>query len=134
MSIKKTTYKGYSTVGGNRRNYLYDVDLIKQDLINIIKTRKTERLRNAEFGCKLLDMLFELKTEVNIQEIVTEVLYIISTEPRVKLLDIAVNTDIEYQIQVDCVLLYIGEDIKFDFNLSLNTQTGTITETSGDNS
>ena len=51
------TYKGFSTVAGVKSNQLYDLDIIKQDLINHFYTRKGERVMNPDFGSIIWDLL-----------------------------------------------------------------------------
>ena len=52
--------KGFSTVSLDTENFsLYDLDLIKQDLINHFYVRQGERLMNPTFGTIIWDLLFE---------------------------------------------------------------------------
>ena len=44
------TYKGFSSKEVSRNYRLYDIDLVKQDLINHFYIRKGEKLENPEFG------------------------------------------------------------------------------------
>ena len=65
------TYRGFSTVDGDSRSpALYDLALIKQDLINHFHIRKGEKLENPEFGTIIWEMLFEPLTEQSKQMIV----------------------------------------------------------------
>ena len=60
----KTTYRGMSTVNpDNNTVSLYDISLIKQDLINHFHIRQGEKLSNPEFGTIIWDALFEPLTE-----------------------------------------------------------------------
>ena len=49
LGAYRGTYKGFSTVAGGKSNQLYDLDLIKQDLINHFYTRKGERAYKTKF-------------------------------------------------------------------------------------
>ena len=93
-------FKGFSTVDlQSRRGWtLYDVDLIKRDLLNIFNTRKGERLMMPEYGTIIWDMLFEPFSDENKQAI-------INTEPRVTLTSIDVSTS-DYGIMVGLELNY----------------------------
>lgn len=124
--VRKTLYRGYSTIGGRKINRLYDVDLIIQDLFNIVSTRKTERVRNANYGSILYDMIFELKTDLNIAVIYQEVERILTTEPRVRVLNINVNTENEYEIVIEADLLYIGDDNQFQFVTRFDLEKGIV--------
>jgi phage baseplate assembly protein W len=126
--FRKTQYRGYSTT--DRRvpkiNELYDVDLVRADILNRLNTRKTERVRNADYGSKLKDMLFELKTEANTQEVIEEVISVIQSEPRVSIVNIDVNTDRANEIRIDIDLLYQPFDVQFEFKLLFDLKNGII--------
>ncbi len=125
--FRQTQYRGYSTTTPNtNNNQLYDVELVKADLFNHFNTRKTERVRDSEYGSILKDMLFELKTEVNIQQVLDEVLRIIATEPRVTLTNVDLNTDSDNEIRIDMDLLYQPLDVQFEFKLFFDLQNGII--------
>ena len=79
------TYKGFSTVAGVKSNQLYDLDIIKQDLINHFYTRKGERVMNPNFGSIIWDMLYEPMDESTKEEIEEDTKRIINADPRVKL-------------------------------------------------
>lgn len=82
------TFSGFSTIQG--LGTIFDIELVKQDLLNQINTRKGERLMNPEFGCIVWDLLFELKSPSIITEIQNDLIRIISSEPRVQLQQIQI--------------------------------------------
>ena len=129
--IRKTLYRGYQTVGGRKINRLYDTDLIIQGLFNIINTRKTERVRNANYGSILYDMIFELKTDINLAVIYQEVERILKTEPRIRIINININTDNDYEIVIEADLLYIGDENQFSFVTKFDLEKGVIENLSG---
>ena len=96
----KGTYKGFSTLAGVKSNQLYDLDLIKQDLINHFYTRKGERVMEPDFGSVIWDMLYEPLDETNKEIIVDDCKNIIISDPRVDLRDIYL-TESENGIRVD---------------------------------
>ena len=57
------TYKGFNSKESSKNYKIYDIDLVKQDLINHFYIRKGEKLENPEFGTIIWDMLFEQFTE-----------------------------------------------------------------------
>ena len=57
------TYRGFSSKETSNNFKLYDIDLVKQDLINHFYIRKGEKLENPNFGTVIWDMLFEPFTE-----------------------------------------------------------------------
>jgi phage baseplate assembly protein W len=90
LGFFRGTYKGFSTVAGVKSNQLYDIDLIKQDLINHFYTRKGERVMNPNFGSIIWDMLYEPLDAANKDEIVEDCKVIIAKDPRVELQDLNV--------------------------------------------
>jgi|TARA_B110000444_G_scaffold48094_1_gene43933 phage baseplate assembly protein W len=90
LGFFRGTYKGFSTVAGVKSNQLYDIDLIKQDLMNHFYTRKGERVMNPNFGSIIWDMLYEPLDAANKDEIVEDCKVIIAKDPRVELQDLNV--------------------------------------------
>lgn len=114
------TYKGMSsigtTVGGTK---LYDLNLIKQDIINHFYIRQGEKLGNPEFGCIIWDILFDPLTESTREAILTNVTEIINFDPRVTVDNIVVS-QYEHGLQIECELTYlpynISEALQFRFD------------------
>ena len=106
LGVYKGTYKGFSTLAGVKSNQLYDLDLIKQDLINHFYTRKGERVMEPDFGSVIWDMLYEPMDETNKEIIVDDCKKIIISDPRVDLRDIYL-TESENGLRVD-----IGINVK----------------------
>lgn len=118
------TYKGFSTVSNETSGFsLYDLSLIKQDLINHFHIRKGERLENPEFGTIIWDLLFEPLTEEVKQLIAADVSQVINYDPRISSNEIIV-TSYETGIIVECSVTYmpyyITEQLKFSFDQSNN--------------
>ncbi len=85
------TYKGFSTVAGVKSNQLYDLDIIKQDLINHFYTRKGERVMNPDFGSIIWDLLYEPLDESTKADMVEDCKRIINSDPRVQLISTSVE-------------------------------------------
>lgn len=118
------SYRGISTVGDNSGSFaLYDLALIKQDLINHFHIRQGERLENPEFGTIIWDLLFDPLTEELKSLIVQNVTDIVNYDPRVKVENIVVST-YESGIQIECELTYlpysISESLRFKFDKDNN--------------
>jgi len=114
------TYKGFSTVSGDSKSFsLYDLSLIKQDIINHFHVRLGERLENPTFGTIIWDILFEPLTEELKQVVVQNVTDIINYDPRVTAENVTV-TAYESGLQIECLLTYlpynIQEAIQFRFD------------------
>jgi phage baseplate assembly protein W len=114
------TYRGFSTISTDSESYtLYDLALIKQDIINHFQVRQGERLMNPEFGTIIWDVIFEPLTEDLKNLIIKNVENVINYDPRVRVNDISI-TAYESGIQIECDLTYlpynISEAIKFKFD------------------
>lgn len=114
------TYKGMSTVGTRAGSVsLYDLDLIKQDIINHFYIRQGERLGNPEFGCIIWDLLFDPLTEDAKTAILDNVTQIINYDPRVQVKNVVVS-EFATGLQIECELTFlpynISEAIQFRFD------------------
>lgn len=113
------TYKGFSSSETNKNFKLYDINLVKQDLINHFYIRKGEKLENPEFGTVIWDMLFENFTE-NVKDIIAkDVETIVNYDPRIRVNEVTVDsTDQGIRIQADVtyVPFNVNERMTFDFD------------------
>ena len=87
-------FKGYSTYGpGKSRSWvLYDLDLIKQDLMNIFMTRLGERIMRPTLGCNIWEYIYEPLTPDVVEIIEEEVTRIVSLDTRLSVQNIQINT------------------------------------------
>jgi phage baseplate assembly protein W len=117
--VTSRTYRGISTVAEAGSFALYDIALIKQDLINHFHIRKGEKLENPRFGTIIWDILFEPLTEDVKQLILEDVTTIINYDPRVQVSNIVVS-EYESGIQIECELTYlpynISESLRYRFD------------------
>jgi len=116
------TYKGFSTVNSDLNSHvLYDIALIKQDIINHFHIRQGEKLSDPEFGTIIWDILFEPLTEDVKNAIIQNVSRIVNYDPRVQVNQITVDS-YETGILVECELAYltysIVEKLQFKFDES----------------
>lgn len=106
------TYKGFSTISADSETYaLYDLQLIKQDIINHFHIRQGERLENPTFGTIIWDMLFEPFTQEVQDLIAKDVETIINYDPRVAA-DNLIVTQYESGIQIEVTLVYLPYNIQ----------------------
>jgi phage baseplate assembly protein W len=113
------TYKGFSSKESKRNYKLYDIDLVKQDLINHFYIRKGEKLENPDFGTIIWDMLFENFTEDVKTMIAKDVEGIVNYDPRILVNAVTVDsTDQGIRIQADITYLpfNVNERMTFDFD------------------
>lgn len=85
-------YKGFSTkqYQHNKNFVMTDIELVKEDLLNHIFTRKGERVRMANFGTIIPDLVFEPLTDVIVGLVESELRRVFEYDPRVELVDMVV--------------------------------------------
>jgi phage baseplate assembly protein W len=113
------TYKGFASNQPSRNHKLYDIDLVKQDLINHFYIRKGEKLENPDFGTVIWDMLFEQFTEDVKELIAKDVEAIINYDPRIIVNEVLIDsTDQGIRIQADVTYIpfNVNERMTFDFD------------------
>jgi phage baseplate assembly protein W len=119
-----TVYRGISTVNPENDGFrLYDVAIIKQDIINHFHIRQGEKLENPEFGTIIWDVLFEPLTENLKQAIVENVETIINADPRVIVNKVLVDTFLN-GIQIECVVTYLDYNISEKMRLQFDQTNG----------
>lgn len=117
-------YRGISTTNPNSTDWhLYDIALIKQDIINHFHIRQGEKLSDPEFGTIIWDVLFEPLTESLKDAIVKNVTRIINYDPRVNVEDIIVSS-YEKGIQIECTLSYLPYNISETMRLKFDEDAG----------
>lgn len=117
-------YRGISTVNPDATNWvLYDIAVIKQDIINHFHIRQGEKLSNPEFGTIIWDILFEPLTEKLKDAIVKNVSTIINYDPRVNVDNITVDS-YESGIQVECTLTYLPYNISETMRMKFDEEAG----------
>lgn len=116
--IKGPSLSNWSRNKQNKAQILYDNDLLKQNLINIIMTSLNERIYNIYFGGNLMRYLFGLATfgmDKTIED--TLIKNITQYEPRVTL--IKVNVDFHPAGEVS-TFHRSGYDITINFKSNLD--------------
>ena len=115
------TYKGFSSIEATKNFKLYDINLVKQDLINHFYIRKGEKLENPEFGTVIWDMLFEPFTP-DVKEIIAkDVEAIINYDPRFAVTEINIDsTDQGMRIQADLVYIPFNINERMTLNFDKN--------------
>jgi phage baseplate assembly protein W len=120
------TYKGFSTISDDSQSFsLYDLALIKQDLINHFHIRQGERLENPTFGTIIWDIIFEPLTEELKDLVIKNVEEIINYDPRVVANEVIVTT-YESGIQIECVLTYLPYNIQEALTFKFDQANGLV--------
>ena len=119
----KYTYKGFSSGESNKNFKLYDINLVKQDLINHFYIRKGEKLENPEFGTVIWDMLFEPFTP-DVKEIIAkDVEAIVNYDPRISVQEVQIDsTDQGMRIQVELIYRPFNITEKMSLNFDKNNR------------
>jgi phage baseplate assembly protein W len=122
-------YKGFSTINSTGNSpALYDIALIKQDLINHFHIRQGEKLSDPEFGTIIWDIIFEPLTDDTINAIIQNVTRIINYDPRVKVNKIDVKQPYEHAIRIDCELVYLSYSIVEKLQFTFDEKAGFLTQ------
>ena len=118
------TYKGFSTVSPIAESFaLYDLQLIKQDILNHFHIRLGERLEQPNFGTIIWDVLFEPLTDELKDILAKDVETIINYDSRVRAEQIIIST-YESGIQIECVLVYYPYNIQEAIQLKFDKANG----------
>lgn len=124
--VTSKQYRGISTVDSNRNSFnLYDINLIKQDIVNHFHIRQGEKLENPTFGTIIWDILFEPLTDSLRDAIIQNVTEIVNYDPRVSVDSVTVDA-YESGIQIDCSLTYLPYNISETMRLRFDQSAGLI--------
>jgi phage baseplate assembly protein W len=124
--VNSKQYRGTSTVDPNSGSFkLYDINLIKQDIVNHFHIRQGEKLENPTFGTIIWDILFEPLTDSLRDAIIQNVTDIVNFDPRVTVDSVVVDT-FESGIQIDCSLTYLPYNISETMRLRFDQSSGLI--------
>lgn len=121
---KSRAYRGLSTVNPNNTSFkLFDIALIKQDIINLFHIRKGEKLEDPNFGTVIWDMVYEPLSNANRDFIAENVTEVINYDPRVQVNDVVVS-QYESGIQIQCELTYLTYNISENLRLRFDEDAG----------
>ena len=118
-------YRGISTVGNRPSFNLYDINIIKQDIINHFHIRQGEKLENPNFGTIIWDVLFDQLTDDLKEAIINNVTEIVNYDPRVRVDSVTVDS-YESGIQIECTLTYLNYSISESMRLSFDQNSSLI--------
>ena len=122
--IGEKTYRGFSTVNPDNVGFqLYDLQIVKQDIINHFHIRQGELLSNPNFGTIIWDILYEPLTESLKQIIAENVTTIINYDPRVSVTSITID-QYESGLQIEATLLFLPYNIAENMRLTFDQNNG----------
>tara|TARA_B100001057_G_scaffold362272_1_gene364826 strand:+ start:3621 stop:4001 length:381 start_codon:yes stop_codon:yes gene_type:complete len=78
-------FRGFNTIGQNKKFSLTDFNLIKRDVLNALTIRQGELPGRPEVGSTMWNYIFEGMTKENLQSMRAEVRKTIEKDPRVRL-------------------------------------------------
>lgn len=117
-------YRSISTVNEENDGFrLYDLAVVKQDIINHFHIRQGEKLEQPEFGTIIWDVLFDPLTPTLKQAIIDNVQDIIDYDPRVTADQVIVN-EYESGLQIECTLIYLDYSIAETMRLQFDQVNG----------
>jgi len=117
-------YVGFSSVDiANTNSKLYDLALIKQDIINQFNTRKGERVMNPEFGSLIWDIIMEPMT-LEIQDVLeNDITTICNSDPRVVPTEIKIS-DFNAGYLIEITIQLVGTDQSANLILNFDQEVG----------
>lgn len=120
------TFKGYSSLGGEfSEPALFNKDLARRDLLNHFYTRRGERLMAPLYGSIIWDILFDPLTEENEQLILDDAQRIVSQDPRWRLEETVIRSDVFRQsIFLDLLLIYLVDVSEEQLTVEFKINTG----------
>jgi phage baseplate assembly protein W len=115
-------YVGFSSLQfqNNKNLILTNVNLIKQDLINNIYTRKGERIRMYDYGTRIPDIIFEPLDDVSLYIIQEDLTQVFANDPRVQLNDLKIvplYDQSAVMVFVNVSYIYLNFDDQFDLKI-----------------
>ena len=122
--VKQKAYRGFSTINPENASFqLFDIGLIKQDLINHFQIRQGEKLSDPTFGCIIWDAMYEPLTPVLRDAITRNVTNIVNYDPRVRASGVQVS-EFESGLQIECTLTYLDYNISEQLRIQFDKDIG----------
>lgn len=120
----QSTQGVFSYIGFNSRKSKegfreYDVDLIKQDLLNHFHIKRGEKLLNPEFGTIIWNMIYEPLTDENVDLIKQDIETIVGRDPRTNVSNVKIDSS-QHGIRIEIDLQYIQANQSETLSLTFN--------------
>mgnify|MGYP003639028387 FL=1 len=120
-------FRGHSTVGRTFSDTkIYDIELVKQDLLNHFNILKGEKLENPDFGTNIWLYLFDPLDDDLKQSVLDDIDSIIAYDPRVELDKVEVN-QYEHGLSIKVSVLYTGYGLGETMDLLFDQTEGLLT-------
>jgi len=122
------TFKGYNSIGQQKKFGITDFDLIKRDLLNAFLTRSGEISGRPDLGTEIWSYIFEPNISEIRNAIENEVRKIIRGDPRLELSSLDITYDHNTVILETAIIISPSTaPSKLFFTFEQNTQTLNIT-------
>ena len=122
--VKQKAYRGFSTINPENSSFqLFDIGLVKQDLINHFQIRQGEKLSDPTFGCIIWDAMYEPLTPILRDAITRNVTNIVNYDPRVRASGVQVS-EFESGLQIECTLTYLDYNISEQLRIQFDRDIG----------
>lgn len=119
-------YRGLSfrNFSKNKSIKLYDVELVKKDLLNHIFTRRGERVKMFTYGTRIPDLVFEQLDDIALSVISEDLHSVVASEPRVSLVDLRIVPLYDRNVVIASLVLYYLElDFTDQFDISIQFES-----------
>ena len=113
-------YRGISTVNNDNTKFgLFDIGLIKQDIINHFHISKGEKLENPNFGTIIWDVIQDPLTSELEEAIEQDVLDIINNDPRVNATTVQIvpfESGLQLEVELEYLTYNVSEKLRLTFD------------------
>jgi phage baseplate assembly protein W len=121
--MAKRYFVGFSTVDNTTPPFsLTDIELVKRDILNQFQTIKGERVMLPAFGSDIPLLLMNPLDEITIDAIISDAITVVSSEPRVSLVDIQQEVT-EQSLLLNITLYFIPQAVQGTLFVQFDLQT-----------
>ena len=116
---QKKIYRGFSSQDPFSGFKVYDDKLVVQDLINVLRVRRGERVMNPDFGTIIWNALFEPLTSELKSTLAQDLQNIIEADPRLRLNSIYIveyGLGLQFELDLDYVEFNLSGTVTLNFN------------------
>jgi phage baseplate assembly protein W len=110
---------------------LYDIALIRRDLLNHFHTRLGERVMRPDFGCRIWEYVMEPMDDANVAEVAAEARRVCEQDTRVAVRDVLVSTldnGIRVEIELEYTPFGVVDSLAVDFERREESRLGAAEE------
>lgn len=116
-------YKGFSSTEYKKNFKIYDIDVVKQDILNHFNIRKGEKLENPTFGTEIYDLLYEQLTPEVKEKIGKEVQTVLNFDRRIQVERLSIDSTmfgVSVIVEATFLPFNVIDKIQLDFDRNTN--------------